>query len=433
MTANALSVVFVLVLMVNAGVRVWLAARQIRHVAGHRDAVPPAFAGKIDLAAHQRAADYTVARVRLQLVSFAVDAMLLVSLTLLGGAQWLYDTSAALLPESPLTAQLLFLAGVMVVGGLTDVPVAWYRQFRLEKRFGFNRMTSALFFADLLKGAFLSAAIGLPLTALVLWLMRSAGDWWWPAVWVVWVVFTLAIMVIYPTIIAPRFNKFEPLADGELRSRVEGLLARCGFRSQGLFVMDGSKRSSHGNAYFTGFGRSKRIVFFDTLIARLDGDQIEAVLAHELGHFKHRHIVRRIVMTFVSSLFGLALLGWLVHQPWFYQGLGMQPGVIGFEAPALLLFLLVLPEFTFMLRPFVSYLSRRDEFQADAFAAGQTRASDLADALVKLYEDNASTLTPDPIHSAFYASHPSASERIGRLTANRDRMRRSPAPACTRW
>lgn len=420
MTANALSILFVFALMANATVRLWLAIRQIRHVAGHRDAVPAAFEGQISLVSHQRAADYTIAKVRFQLVNFLASTVLLIGLTLLGGAQWIYETSATWLPDSPWLAQLIFLLLTMVLAGAIDVPFSWYRQFRLEKRFGFNRMTGALFATDLLKGVVIGSLIAVPLTGAVIWLMQTSGSWWWLFTWGLWTALSLTLMVIYPTLIAPRFNKFEPLPQDALRERVEGLLERCGFRSQGLYVMDGSRRSSHGNAYFTGFGQAKRIVFFDTLIERLDADQIEAVLAHELGHFKHRHIVKRLATSLISSFLGLALLGWLALQPWFYTGLGMQPGAIGFEAPALLLFLLAAPVFTFMFRPIMSALSRRDEFQADAFAASQTRASHLANALVKLYEDNASTLTPDRYHSAFYDSHPSAAERIARLLSKND-------------
>ena len=391
MTANALSLLFVLVLMTNAAVRLWLASRQIRHVARHRDAVPAAFEGQISLTSHQRAAAYTIAKVRLQLLDSLVSTVVLVALTLLGGAQWLYDLSAGWLPDSPWLAQLVFLLMTVALLGLIDVPFSWYRQFRLEKRFGFNRMTPQLFLADLFKGALIGTLIATPLIGLVLWLMQSAGAWWWLATWVVWTAFSIALMVLYPTVIAPRFNKFKPLPQDELRTRVEALLARCGFRSQGLFV------------------------FFDTLLERLDGDQIEAVLAHELGHFKHKHIAKRLVISFATSFLGLALLGWLAAKPWFYTGLGMTPGAIGFEGPALLLFLLVIPVFTFLLRPLTATLSRRDEFQADAFAASQTQATHLVNALLRLYQDNASTLTPDPLHSAFYDSHPSASERIGRL------------------
>lgn len=415
MTANALSILLVLVLMTNTVIRLWLASRQIRHVARNRTTVPPAFEGRIPLASHQRAADYTIAKVRFQLVDYLTGTVVLVALTLLGGAQALYDLSAGWLPDSPWAAQLVFLLITMALVGLVDVPFSWYRQFRLEKRFGFNRMTARLFVTDLIKSTLIGAVIAVPLVGVVLWVMQTAGSWWWLLTWTIWTAFSVSLMVLYPTVIAPRFNKFKPLPQDSLRERVEALLDRCGFRSQGLFVMDGSRRSNHGNAYFTGFGQAKRIVFFDTLLERLDGDQIEAVLAHELGHFKHKHIVKRLTISFATSFLGLALLGWLAAQPWFYTGLGMTPGAIGFAAPALLLFVLVAPAFTFLLRPLLSSLSRRDEFQADAFAASQTDATHLINALVRLYEDNASTLTPDPVHSAFYDSHPSAAERIGRL------------------
>ena len=294
-----------------------------------------------------------------------------------------------------------------------------YRQFRLEARFGFNRMTPALFFADLLKSAALGAAIGIPLLAAVLWLMQQAGDYWWLWTWVLWTVFNVVILLLYPTVIAPLFNKFKPLEPGAVRSRVESLLQRCGFAANGLFVMDGSRRSAHGNAYFTGFGKGKRIVFFDTLLSRLDVDEIEAVLAHELGHFKKRHIVKRLAFSFIASLVGLALLGYLSHQPWFYQGLGVSfDPLAGPPAGiALLLFFLALPAFTFVLRPLVTWFSRKDEFEADAYAASLADPARLTSALVKLYEDNASTLTPDPVHSAFYDSHPPAAIRIDRLSA----------------
>ncbi|MCL4182854.1 MAG: M48 family metallopeptidase [Burkholderiaceae bacterium] len=415
MTASAFALVFACALLVSIAVRLWLATRQIRHVARHRDAVPEAFADRITLSAHRRAADYTVARVRLGIVDALVGALLLLGFTLFGGLQWLLQTLAPWLPDAPFARQMLFVAAVATIGALVDLPIAWYRHFRLEQRFGFNRMTPRLFVTDALKGAALAAVLGLPLLALVLWLMRSAGALWWLWAWLAWVVFNLAVLVLYPTVIAPMFNRFEPLPDGAVRERVEALLARCGFASKGLFVMDGSRRSAHGNAYFTGLGRAKRIVFFDTLLSRLDPDEIEAVLAHELGHFRHRHITKRIALAFVASLAGLWLLGWLSRQGWFYQGLGVTPGAGEFDAAALVLFFLVLPVFTFLLQPLSSWASRRHEYQADAFAAAHARARDLVSALVKLYEDNASTLTPDPLHSAFYDSHPPASLRIGRL------------------
>jgi len=415
LTAAVFSVLFAAALTLSIAVRFWLATRQVRHVSRHRDAVPADFAGRITLQAHRRAADYTVARVRLGMVETVIGAMLLLGFTLFGGLQWLLDVLAQWLPQRPFARQIAFVAAVALIGALVDLPVAWYRQFRLEQRFGFNRMTPRLFTSDALKGAAVASALGLPLLALVLWLMRSAGGLWWLWAWGAWVAFNLAILVLYPTVIAPMFNRFEPLADGAVRQRVEALLARCGFASRGLFVMDGSRRSAHGNAYFTGLGRSKRIVFFDTLLARLEPDEVEAVLAHELGHFSRRHVLKRIALMFAASLAGLWLLGWLSGQAWFYQGLGVTPGAGEFDAVALVLFVLALPVFTFVLQPLASWASRRHEFEADAFAAAHARAQDLVSALVKLYEDNASTLTPDPVHSAFYDSHPPASLRIGRL------------------
>jgi STE24 endopeptidase len=428
--ALAFTLVFALALLVSVALRLWLATRQARHVAAHRDAVPAQFAERIPLAAHRRAADYTLARVRLGLVETLLGAVVLVCFTVLGGIGAIADGLRALLPDAPFLRQVLLVGAVAALGAALDLPLAAYRQFGLEKRFGFNRMTPRLFVADLAKGTLLAVALGAPLLVAVLWLMERAGTLWWLWAWAVWVAFNLAVLVLYPTVIAPMFNAFVPLEPGPVRERVERLLARCGFASKGLFVMDGSRRSAHGNAYFTGFGRSKRIVFFDTLLARLDADEIEAVLAHELGHFTHRHILKRIVATFAISLAGLWLLGWLSRQPWFYQGLGVTPQAgDGLGGYALLLFFLAMPVFTFVLHPLGSWLSRRHEFEADAFAARQSSADDLSRALVKLYEDNASTLTPDPVHSAFYDSHPPAAIRLARLAALRDAAGGSPRPA----
>ena len=412
------TVAFLAALLLSVAVRFWLASRQARHVWRHRTAVPAQFAERIALSAHQRAADYTVARVRLGMLETVVGAVVLLGFTVFGGLQALSDALAQWMPGQAFVRQVLLIVAVVVLASVVDLPLSWYRQFGLERRFGFNRMTPRLFVTDLVKGTLVAALLGVPLIAAVLWLMQQAGPRWWLWVWLLWMAFNLAVLVLYPTVIAPLFNRFEPLEQGPVRERVERLLARCGFASKGLFVMDGSKRSTHGNAYFTGFGRSKRIVFFDTLLSRLSTDEIEAVLAHELGHFRHRHIVKRIVATFVVSLAGLWLLGWVSRQGWFYQGLGVtpQPG----EAPgalALVLFFLALPVFTFMLQPLGAWLSRRHEFEADAFAARHASAEHLGQALVKLYEDNASTLTPDPVHSAFYDSHPPAAIRLGRLAA----------------
>ncbi|MCA3180926.1 MAG: M48 family metallopeptidase [Burkholderiaceae bacterium] len=430
MTPLTFTLAFAGALLASVGLRLWLASRQARHVARHRDAVPAQFAERIPLAAHQRAADYTLARTKLGLVETLVGAVVLVGFTVLGGIAAIADLLRAWLPEAPFLRQVLLVGTVAAIGGAVDLPLSWYRQFGLEKRFGFNRMTPRLLLADLAKGTLLALALGGPLLVAVLWLMERTGSLWWLWAWALWVAFNLAVLVLYPTVIAPMFNTFVPLEPGPVRERVERLLARCGFASKGLFVMDGSRRSAHGNAYFTGFGRGKRIVFFDTLLSRLNADEIEAVLAHELGHFTHRHIVKRIVASFAISLAGLWLLGWLSRQPWFYQGLGVTPQAgDALGGYALLLFFLAMPAFTFALQPLGSWLSRRHEFEADAFAARQSSAEDLSRALVKLYEDNAATLTPDPVHSAFYDSHPPAAIRLARLAALRGADGAAPQPA----
>ncbi|MFA7504131.1 MAG: M48 family metallopeptidase [Burkholderiaceae bacterium] len=413
--AFAFTSMFVLALALSAGLRTWLALRQIRHVAAHRDAVPPAFADRIGLASHRRAAAYTIARTRLGLVDDFISTGLVVILVLFGGLQWLHDLLAGLAVERPMLAQIGFVLGVSLLAGAVGLPVAWYRQFHLERRFGFNRMTPALFIGDIGRNLLVGFVLGAPLLWAILALMRGAGEQWWIPAWLVWVGFNILVLYAYPTLIAPLFNRFEPLPAGGVRERVEALLARCGFASKGLFVMDGSKRSAHGNAYFTGFGRAKRIVFFDTLLARLDANEIEAVLAHELGHFRHRHVLRRMAIAFALSAAGLWLLAWLAGRPWFYQGLGLTPTAQLMDGAALVLFFIALPAFTFPLGPLASLMSRRDEFQADAFAASHADGSALVAALVKLYQDNASTLTPDPVHSVFYDSHPPAAIRIGRL------------------
>jgi STE24 endopeptidase len=343
-----------------------------------------------------------------------VQAVLLLGFTLGGGLQWIDESWHPALPDSEMLRGALVILSAFVVSSLIDLPIDYYRAFVVDERFGFNKMTRAMFFSDLVKHALVGLALGAPLLFAALWLMNGAGEWWWLYLWVVWSVFNLLMLAIYPTFIAPLFNKFSPLADESLKTRIEALLAKCGFRSQGLFVMDGSRRSSHGNAYFTGFGAAKRVVFFDTLLERLDADEIEAVLAHELGHFRHHHVMKRIALMFAVSFGGLALLGWLVGQQWFYAGLGVAGPS---NHMALLLFLLVSPVFTFLLRPLMSGYARKNEFEADAYAAAHSSAPHLIEALVKLYRDNASTLTPDPLHSAFYDSHPPASIRISKLEA----------------
>ncbi|MBS0353795.1 MAG: M48 family metallopeptidase [Proteobacteria bacterium] len=412
MTSSSFTALFLFALGAGLLTRLWLAQRQIRHVAGHRAAVPVAFAASIALDAHQKAADYTVARVRLGIVDLLISAALLLGLTVGGGLQALFALSATVFTPGTLQHSVAFIAVVASVSWLVDLPLTVYRSFGLEARFGFNRLTPALFVADTLKGIVLSAVIGLPLISFVLWLMAAMGPLWWLYVWAFWLGFNLLVLLVYPTFIAPLFNKFQPLEDGPLKTRIEGLMERCGFRLSGLFVMDGSKRSAHGNAYFTGFGAAKRIVFFDTLLEKLAPTEVEAVLAHELGHYHHHHLWKRLAVIGAGSLVFFGLLGHLAGQEWFFNGLGMQENG---TAPTLVLFALVLPIFTFPLTPLMSMWSRRHEFQADAYAASQAPAAELVSALVKLYRDNASTLTPDPLYSSVYDSHPPAAIRIARL------------------
>ncbi len=412
MTSSSFTALFLVALGAGLLTRLWLALRQMRHVAAHRNSVPSAFAASIGLDAHRKAADYTVARVRLGMVDVLISTTLLLALTLGGGLQTLHGLAARVAEPGSLVHSVSFVAAVAVVSWIVDLPLTIYRSFGLEARFGFNRLTPGLFVADTLKGIVLAALIGLPLIAFVLWLMDAMGTLWWLYVWAFWLVFNLLVLLVYPTFIAPLFNKFKPLEDGALKSRIEGLMTRCGFRLSGLFVMDGSKRSAHGNAYFTGFGAAKRIVFFDTLLDKLDPTEVEAVLAHELGHYHHHHLWKRLAVIGAGSLAFFALLGHLAGQAWFFKGLGMNAAG---TAPTLVLFALVLPVFTFPLTPLMSMWSRTHEFQADAYAARQAPAQALISALVKLYRDNASTLTPDPLYSSIYDSHPPAAIRIARL------------------
>ena len=415
-----LSLAFSIAVLLWLAVQLWLATRQMRHVAQHRGTVPAVFAGRVTLQAHQKAADYTLAKGRFGMLELAVGTALLMGWTLLGGLDALNRlVLEAVQPRwGDMAYQLVLVGAFTLIGGLFDLPFAWHRTFHLEQRFGFNRMTPRLWLIDILKGALVGVLVGGPLLALVLWLMGAAGPWWWLWAWGAWMGFNLLLLVIYPTVIAPLFNKFQPLEDESLKARVQALMARCGFAAKGLFVMDGSRRSAHANAYFTGLGAAKRVVFYDTLLARLSPGEVEAVLAHELGYFKYRHVLKRIVSLFLMSLAGLAVLGWLSRQLGFYAGLGVQPNL---DAPndalALLLFLLALPPFTFFLSPLMAQVSRRHEFEADAYACAQASGHDLAQALLKLHEDNASTLTPDPLYVRFYYSHPPASERLAALPA----------------
>ena len=412
------TVIFATVLLAGLLVRFYLATRQIRHVMRHRATVPGAFASTISLASHQKAADYTVAKARFGLLEMAFGAAVLLGWTLLGGMdtlnQWLAQTSLA--QYGALVPGLALLAVFGAISGVLDLPFRLYSTFRIEERFGFNKMTLNLWLGDLVKSALVGAVVGLPVVALMLWLMRSAGALWWLWAWAAWMGFNLLVLVLYPTVIAPLFNKFKPLEDESIKARVTALMARCGFAAKGLFVMDGSKRSAHANAYFTGFGAAKRVVFYDTLLKQLSPAEVDAVLAHELGHFKHKHIIKRIINMFAMNLIGFALLGWVSTQTWFYTGMGVRPSLNGGnEALALLLFMLVVPLFSFFVAPWLAQSSRKHEFEADAFAISQTDGKDLASALLKLYQDNASTLTPDPVFVKFYYSHPPASERLGRM------------------
>ena len=409
---STFSVLFLAALLIATGMRVWLATRHIRHIRAHRDAVPAAFVQQISLEAHQKAADYSGAKTRLNIAAIAFDAVVLLALTFGGGLQAIDNLAASFFPEG-IARGVVFVAILTVIMAVIEMPFGLYRTFVIESRFGFNKMTLAMYLGDLAKHAAIGVALGLPLLFAVLWLMARMGELWWLYVWIVWVVFNTLVLALYPTFIAPLFNKFSPMQDGEMKQRIENLIRRCGFTSKGLFVMDGSKRSSHGNAYFTGFGKSKRIVFFDTLLSRLEVPEIEAVLAHELGHFRRRHVVKRMAWTFAVSLGFLWLLGTLKDQAWFYNGLNVAYPAT--DAMALTLFFMVVPVFTFLLQPFLAMYSRKHEFEADQYAAEFTPARDLIHALVKLYKDNASTLTPDPLHSAFYDSHPPASTRIARL------------------
>jgi len=422
------TLVFSAVLLLGLLVKFYLSTRQVRHVARHRDAVPAAFAETISLAAHQKAADYTITKARVGLLELAFGTAVLLGWTLLGGLdalnQWLSGTRLA--DWSPLAQQLALVAGFGLISGALDLPFTLYSIFKIEERFGFNKMTFKLWLADLLKSTVVGVVVGLPILALILWLMGSAGTLWWLWAWAVWMGFNLLILVLYPTVIAPLFNKFKPLEDESLKARVTALMQRCGFAAKGLFVMDGSKRSAHANAYFTGFGAAKRVVFYDTLLKQLSPAEVDAVLAHELGHFKHKHIIQRIVMLFALSLAGFALLGWLSSQIWFYTSLGVLPNMNApNDALALLLFMMVVPLFSFFISPLFAQLSRKHEFEADAYAVSQTDGRDLSSALLKLYQDNASTLTPDPVFVKFYYSHPPASERLARMSG----LQPSPAGA----
>jgi STE24 endopeptidase len=408
------TIIFLAALLLAFCARMWLATRHIHHILAHRDSVPANFSTQISLEAHQKAADYTCAKTRLGYVSTSMETLLLLIFTLGGGltALGIFWSNAL---SDPLASGMALIISTLLLMSVTEIPIGYYRTFVIEQKFGFNKMTLRMFFADLVKRTVLGLLFGIPLLLGVLWLMEKMGSDWWFFAWLAWMGFNLVVLAIYPAWIAPLFNKFTPLEDAPLRARIEQLMRKCGFKSSGLFVMDGSRRSNHGNAYFTGFGKTKRIVFFDTLLSRLDVSEIEAVLAHELGHFKRRHVIKRIAWSFAMSLVFLWVLGYLMQQGWFYQGLGVSVSSVPSTAMALLLFFLVMPTFTFLFQPMASLYSRKHEFEADEYAASNASAADLMRALVKLYQDNAATLTPDPLHSAFYDSHPPAAMRIARL------------------
>lgn len=412
---QVVTVAFILALVLAFLIQNWLDQRQIKHVQSHRDKVPDDFADRISLAEHQKAADYTLAKTRFGVIEQIVATFLLLAWTLGGGLEIL-DQSWRSIELSAIQTGMLVMLSFILISTLLEAPLSAYRTFNIEQRFGFNKMTLSLYISDTLKQSLLTIVIGAPLLWVVLWLMQHMGTMWWIYVWAVWMGFSLFMLWAYPAFIAPIFNEFSPLEDSDLRTRIESLLNRCGFTSNGIFIMDGSKRSSHGNAYFTGLGKNKRIVFFDTLLSSLEPDETEAVLAHELGHFKRKHIQKRIVSMAIISLIGLAILGWLMQQPSFYTGLGVSESS---QYMALLLFMMVSPLFSLYLQPLFSFFSRKHEFEADAYAAKQSEASKLIQALVKLYKENASTLTPDPLYSAFHDSHPPAPVRIAHLNAQK--------------
>lgn len=417
MDARTLTLLFAAFVAASLLTKLWLDSRQTRHVARHRAQVPAAFAADVALASHQRAADYTLDKLRFGLISAAVGTAVLIGWTLLGGLHTLNQlVREAVFPHGGLLYQLALLGAFTAIGALIDLPLEAWSTFRIEQRHGFNRMSWGMWLGDHLKQALVGVVIGTPIAALTLWLMGATGRAWWLWAWAAWVAFSLLLMVVFPIFIAPLFNQFKPLDDDGLAQRVQNLMTRCGFKAKGFFVMDGSRRSAHANAYFTGLGSSKRVVFFDTLLTKLSHGEVEAVLAHELGHFKHRHVLKRMLTMFAMSLLGFALLGWLSRQLGFYMGLGVLPNLSApNDALALLLFMLALPPFMFFVSPLMASFSRRDEYQADAYACAQSNGHDLAHALIKLYKDNSSTLTPDPLYVRFHYSHPPASERLAAM------------------
>lgn len=411
---NTFTYLFLFVFAVVTATQFWLAKRQAAYVFAHRNDVPEAFSKTIALAAHQKAADYTLAKSQLADIERWYGVGLILILTVFGGINFIFEFCAARI-ESQLIAGVSSIALLTLLMSLSEIPVSWYGTFVIEEKFGFNKNTPAQFFKDEAMQLSLAAVIGLPILTLILWVMDSVGSSWWFWAWAILITFSLLMSWLFPTVIAPLFNKFTPMEEGALKTRISGLLERCGFNSQGIFIMDGSKRSGHGNAYFTGLGNNKRIVFFDNLVASLDDEELEAVLAHELGHFKCKHVIKMLITTSITTLIGFAILGYLVGQEWFFTGLGVQHGS---NAAALLLFTLIAPIFTFFIQPISAYFQRKFEFEADDFAAKHAQAGKLISGLVKLYEENASTLTPDPLYASFYYSHPPAAVRIAHLNGD---------------
>ncbi len=408
---NTFTIIFLIALIISSSIQFWLAKRHADYVAAHRAAVPDAFKDKVPLAAHQKAADYTLEKVKLGNIDGILGIVVLLLLTLGGGINASFDYWTTFF-SSPLIAGVAATACIFLILTIIEIPTSIYQTFVIEEKFGFNKSTVNQFIKDQFMHLGLGAAIGLPLLALILWIMDNVGPLWWLWAWAIIMSFSLLMSWLYPTVIAPLFNKFTPMEDGSLKDRIQGLLTRCGFNSQGIFIMDGSKRSGHGNAYFTGLGNNKRIVFFDNLVNSLEDEELEAVLAHELGHFKCKHVIKMLIATAIMSLISLAILGWLINESWFYTGLGVeQPS----HAAALLLFLMVSSSFTFFMQPISAYFQRQFEFEADDFAANNAKASKMISGLVKLYEENANTLTPDPLYSAFHYSHPPAAIRIAHL------------------
>jgi STE24 endopeptidase len=408
---HGFTLLFLFFLVASVTVRLWLSQRQVNHIKAHKNQVPEAFADKIKLDDHQKAAEYSCTKLRVGRVSLAWESTWLLIWTLGGGLSAI-DAWWANYALSPLLNGIAVIASLLILASILDLPFSLYNTFVVEQKFGFNQTTWQTWVLDLFKAVLLMLILGLPLIAIILWLMNQAGQYWWLYAWLVWTSFSLLMIWAWPTFIAPLFNKFSALDDASLKARIDELLQRCGFHSQGVFVIDGSKRSAHGNAYFTGFGKNKRIVFYDTLLETLSEDEVEAVLAHELGHFKRHHIKKSLALSLLITLLGFALLAWLMRSPWFYTALGVEN--ISTHT-ALLLFVLVMPVFTYFISPLFSALSRKHEFEADEFAKSNSDYRALISALVNMYRDNASTLTPDPVHSMFYDSHPPASIRINRL------------------